>query len=95
MHVPLSACDAIAAASPAWPRRLCAALGSLSVPIVRVLIVLFYVVAKPVSMVLDLALGTENATYYSKEEVGRGCAECGGVCWVCGLFRGGFLTGCG
>ena len=56
------------------------ALGSLSIPLVKVILVVFYPIAKPVSMVLDYFLGKEVATYYSKEEVRVSCERRGGEC---------------
>ncbi len=41
----------------------------MSIPIVKIILVIFYPLAKPISMVLDYFLGKEVATYYSKEEV--------------------------
>ncbi len=47
----------------------CAELGYRVVPLVRVIIFLFYPVAKPVAMTLDCLLGKELGTLYTKKEV--------------------------
>ena len=44
-------------------------LGSRLVPLMRIIIVLFYPLAKPLSLVLDVVLGEEIGTFYSKKEV--------------------------
>jgi metal transporter CNNM len=43
-------------------------IGSHAVPIVKVIIVLFYPIAKPLALTLDYALGDELATTYSSKE---------------------------
>ncbi len=49
-------------------------LGYRVVPLVRVIIFLFYPFAKPVAMTLDCLLGKELGTLYTKREV---CVWCG------------------
>jgi metal transporter CNNM len=44
-------------------------VGSKFVPVVRVIIVLFYPFAKPVALVLDWWLGEEIGTYFSRSEL--------------------------
>lgn len=44
-------------------------IGSRAVPLVKVIIVILYVIAKPLSMILDKVLGEEAGKVYSKEEV--------------------------
>jgi hypothetical protein len=46
-----------------------AVIGSKAVPCVRLLLVLFYVFAKPVSMVLDRYLGEDIGTVFTKSQV--------------------------
>ena len=46
-----------------------AVIGSKSVPLVRVFMLLLYPIAKPIAMVLDCALGKEIGTIYDKDEV--------------------------
>jgi metal transporter CNNM len=54
------------------PQALCSRyalkIGSVTVPLVRIIIVIMYVVAKPISMVLDYALGEELGKLYSEVE---------------------------
>ena len=42
--------------------------GAMFVPVVQVFIVLFYVVCKPIALCLDLALGAEIGTFYSRAQ---------------------------
>jgi Cyclin M transmembrane N-terminal domain len=55
------------------PQAICSrhalAIGSRTVPIVRVIVCLVYVVAKPLALCLDYALGDELATTYSGAEM--------------------------
>jgi metal transporter CNNM len=44
-------------------------IGSLAIPIVKVIRFLFYPVAKPLALCLDKALGSELATTYSNAEM--------------------------
>jgi metal transporter CNNM len=44
-------------------------IGSRAIPLVRTIIVLFYPIAKPLAILLDLALGEELATTYSAKEM--------------------------
>lgn len=44
-------------------------IGSLFVPLVRLIIILIYPVAKPLAFCLDMALGEELATTYSNSEM--------------------------
>lgn len=54
------------------PQALCSrhalSLGARFVPVVRIFIVLTYPISKPISMILDYALGEEIGKYYSKQE---------------------------
>ena len=58
-----------------FTRRWCvcararAGLGSRLVPLMKVLVILFYPIAKPLALVLDLLLGEEIGTFYTKQEV--------------------------
>ena len=58
--VPQSACS-----------RYSLQIGSRSVPVVKVLLVLFWPIAKPLSMMLDFFLGEEIGTVHSKRELMR------------------------
>jgi metal transporter CNNM len=44
-------------------------IGSKTVPIVRIIVVILYPVAKPLAFCLDYALGAELATIYSNAEM--------------------------
>lgn len=46
-----------------------AVIGSKAIPIVKVIIVALYIIAKPISIFLDVVLGQEIGQTYSKEEV--------------------------
>jgi len=54
------------------PQAACARhalrLGSIFVPVVRIFIFLLYPISKPISMLLDRALGEEVGTFYSRSE---------------------------
>ncbi len=54
------------------PQALCSRyalkIGAATVPLVRVIIIIMYIVAKPISMVLDYALGEELGKLYSEVE---------------------------
>jgi len=54
------------------PQALCSRyalkIGAATVPLVRIIIVIMYVVAKPISMALDYALGEELGKLYSEVE---------------------------
>lgn len=49
--------------------RYALAIGSRTVPIVRVIVVLFYPIAAPLAFILDKVLGDELATTYSGAEM--------------------------
>jgi len=55
------------------PQAVCARyalqIGARTVPIVKLLMIIFYVLAKPISMVLDLVLGEEIGTVHSRQEL--------------------------
>jgi len=46
-------------------------VGAASIPLVKVLIILFYVIAKPIAMILDFILGEEVGTIHTKVEIMR------------------------
>jgi len=55
------------------PQALCSRyalrIGSAAVPLVRVIMYALYIIAKPISMVLDVALGEEIGTIHNKSEL--------------------------
>lgn len=55
------------------PQALCTRyaieIGAKAVPFVRLLIALFYVIAKPISIVLDKSLGTDLGTIFTKSQL--------------------------
>ena len=51
------------------PLRVLAAIGAKAVPVVRIIMYLLWIVAKPISMVLDFALGAEMGTTYTKGQI--------------------------
>jgi metal transporter CNNM len=46
-----------------------AAVGYHTVPLVKALLIIMYPVAKPIALALDLILGKEIGTFYTKGEV--------------------------
>ena len=48
---------------------LCAAIGAKAVPLVKIIQFLLFILAKPVSVALDVALGAEMGTTYSKGQI--------------------------
>eukprot|EP01138_Halocafeteria_seosinensis_P002799 gb/GECG01002860.1/.p1 GENE.gb/GECG01002860.1/~~gb/GECG01002860.1/.p1 ORF type:complete len:249 (+),score=17.58 gb/GECG01002860.1/:1-747(+) len=69
----LSSTAAITIFGEIMPQAFCSRyalyLGSKAVPIVKVIIVLLFLLTKPLSMILDKMLGEEVGKVYSKEEV--------------------------
>lgn len=57
------------------PQALCSRyalqVGAAAIPLVKFLIVIFYVIAKPLALVLDCVLGEELGTIHSKVEIMR------------------------
>jgi CBS domain containing-hemolysin-like protein len=69
LHIPFSFSRSFQVRSPCLCVHVGAELGYRVVPLVRVIIFIFYPLAKPVAMTLDCLLGKELGTLYTKKEV--------------------------